>query len=86
MGSDPAHRGRVMALYTLILQGSAPLGALFVGTVTQYLGTRSALWAGGLISLAAALVAAVADRSDARRAAAPAEGTQTHTTRTGSRP
>ncbi|WP_118082420.1 MFS transporter [Streptomyces sp. CC0208] len=86
LGSDPAHRGRVMALYTLILQGSAPLGALFVGTVTQYLGTRSALWAGGLISLAAALVAAVADRSDARRAAAPAEGTQTHTTRTGSRP
>ncbi|MEU9055885.1 MFS transporter [Streptomyces sp. NPDC048384] len=69
LGSDPAYRGRVMALYTLILQGSAPLGALFVGVVTQYLGTRSALWAGGLLSLAAALVAAAADRSDTRAAA-----------------
>ncbi|MFF5479757.1 MFS transporter [Streptomyces sp. NPDC012935] len=69
LGSDPAYRGRVMALYTLILQGSAPLGALFVGAVTSHLGTRSALWAGGLLSLTAALVAAVADRSDARAAA-----------------
>ena len=85
LGSDPAHRGRVMALYTLILQGSAPLGALFVATVTQHLGTRSALWAGGLISLAAALVAAVADGGDGRPAA-PAECRQAHTTRTGSRP
>ncbi|MGF0176098.1 MFS transporter [Streptomyces sp. Marseille-Q5077] len=69
LGSDPAYRGRVMALYTLILQGSAPLGALFVGAVTSQLGTRSALWAGGLLSLTAALVAAVADRSDAPAAA-----------------
>ncbi|MFE0256984.1 MFS transporter [Streptomyces sp. NPDC059010] len=88
LGSDPAYRGRVMALYTLILQGSAPLGALFVGSVTQYLGTRSALWAGGLLSLAAALVAALTDRSDTRAAAAPpkAERTQHHPTETGSRP
>ncbi|MEJ8669574.1 MFS transporter [Streptomyces sp. MS1.AVA.1] len=79
LGSDPAYRGRVMALYTLILQGSAPLGALFVGVVTQYLGTRSALWAGGLISLAAALVAAAADRSDTRApATTPADRPQEH--------
>ncbi|MGW6733282.1 MFS transporter [Streptomyces sp. NPDC055013] len=79
LGSDPAYRGRVMALYTLILQGSAPLGALFVGAVTSHLGTRSALWAGGLLSLTAALVAAVADRSDARAAATtPADRPREH--------
>jgi len=86
LGSDPAHRGRVMAVYTLILQGTAPLGALFVGTVTHYLGTRSALWAGGLISLAAALVAAAADRGDAPAGRSPAVRTPAHTTGTGSRP
>ncbi|MFE5895108.1 MFS transporter [Streptomyces sp. NPDC056462] len=83
LGSDPAYRGRVMALYTLILQGSAPLGALFVGAVTSQLGTRSALWAGGLLSLTAALVAAVADRSDARAAATtPADRPREHPHRT----
>ncbi|WP_405872259.1 MFS transporter [Streptomyces sp. NBC_00005] len=86
LGSDPAHRGRVMALYTLILQGTTPLGALFVGAVTQYLGTRSALWAGGLISLAAALVAAAADRGDARAGHTPAGQNPAPTTTTGSRP
>ncbi|MEU6541699.1 MFS transporter [Streptomyces sp. NPDC046859] len=86
LGSDPAYRGRVMALYTLILQGTAPLGALFVGAVTQYLGTRSALWAGGLISLAAALVAAAADRGGARAGTAGTEPAPHPTTRTGSRP
>ncbi|RSS35168.1 MFS transporter [Streptomyces sp. WAC08241] len=85
LGGDPAFRGRVMALYTLILHGSAPLGALFVGTVTQHLGTRSALWAGGLISLAAALVAAVAD-SGGTRPAAPSGRARPPITRTGSGP
>ncbi|AWE50570.1 MFS transporter [Streptomyces nigra] len=86
LGSDAAHRGRVMALYTLILQGSAPLGALFVGAVTHYLGTRSALWAGGLISVAAALVAAVADRRAPRADTTGTERTPHPTTGTGSRP
>ncbi|MEV7394850.1 MFS transporter [Streptomyces sp. NPDC091215] len=86
LGSDPAHRGRVMAVYTLILQGTAPLGAVFVGAATHYLGTRSALWAGGLISLAAALVAAAADRGDAPAGRSPAVRTPAHTTGTGSRP
>jgi MFS family permease len=84
LGSDPAFRGRIMALYTLILQGSTPLGALFVGTVTQHLGTRSALWAGGLISVAAALVAAATGGSRTR-GAAPARREQAHPTGTRSR-
>jgi MFS family permease len=62
LGSDPDHRGRVMALYTLILQGSTPLGALLVGWLAQHLGARAALLAGGLMSLAAAVVALILRR------------------------
>ncbi|MDH6137084.1 MFS family permease [Kitasatospora sp. MAA4] len=62
IGSDPRYRGRVMALYTLILQGSTPLGAVFVGLLTQHLGARSGLYAGGLLSLAAAVAALALDR------------------------
>lgn len=57
LGTDPRYRGRVMALYTLVLQGTTPLGALFVGALTERLGARSGLYAGGLASLAAGLAA-----------------------------
>jgi hypothetical protein len=30
LGSDPRYRGRVLAVYTLIMQGSTPLGALLI--------------------------------------------------------
>ncbi|MFJ6721945.1 MFS transporter [Streptomyces sp. NPDC091259] len=56
LGTDPHFRGRIMALYALILQGSTPLGAVLVGALTARLGPRSGLWAGGLASFAAALV------------------------------
>ncbi|MFI9117318.1 MFS transporter [Streptomyces venezuelae] len=74
LGSDPAYRGRILALYTLILQGSTPLGALLVGLLTERLGARAGLWLGGLVSLAAALVALGLEyrgRRSARTAAAP---------------
>jgi MFS family permease len=86
LGSDPAYRGRVLALYTVILQGTAPLGALFVGAATHYGGTRSALWAGGAISLAAGLVAAAAHRGDQGAGKSPPRRTPAHTTGTRSRP
>ncbi|MFE3495882.1 MFS transporter [Streptomyces sp. NPDC059175] len=73
LGSDPRYRGRVMALYTLILQGSAPLGALFVGLLAEHFGARSGLCAGGLISLGAALAAAAAEHTRRGRTA-PAPG------------
>ncbi|MFH8628178.1 MFS transporter [Streptomyces vietnamensis] len=53
LGSDPRYRGRVMALYTLILQGSTPIGSLVVGEVAERLGARPGLWLGGLVSLTA---------------------------------
>ncbi|MEJ8642474.1 MFS transporter [Streptomyces sp. MS1.HAVA.3] len=54
LGSDPAYRGRVMALYTLIFQGTTPLAALLTGLLSEHWGPRWALYTGGLISLTAA--------------------------------
>ncbi|MDX3540404.1 MFS transporter [Streptomyces sp. MB09-01] len=55
LGSDPQFRGRVMALYALILQGTTPVGALLLGWVAERWGARVSLSVGGLVSLAAAL-------------------------------
>ncbi|MER5631814.1 MFS transporter [Streptomyces nitrosporeus] len=55
LGCDPRFRGRVLALYTLILQGTTPLGALLVGRVGAEWGARACFLAGGLASLATAL-------------------------------
>ncbi|MCT4351646.1 MFS transporter [Streptomyces sp. Je 1-79] len=57
LGSDPRYRGRVLALYTLILQGSTPLGALLMSRVGAEWGARACFVVGGLASLAAGLAA-----------------------------
>ncbi|MER6013221.1 MFS transporter [Streptomyces bluensis] len=62
LGTDPRYRGRVMALHTLILQGSTPLGALFVGLLAEEAGARSGLRVGGLVALAAGLAVVAAER------------------------
>ncbi|MER6343674.1 MFS transporter [Streptomyces sp. NPDC001595] len=60
LGAEAAYRGRVLALYILVFQGSTPLGALLLGRLADDFGVRSALAAGGAVSLLAAAVAAVA--------------------------
>ncbi|AZM91180.1 MFS transporter [Streptomyces sp. W1SF4] len=57
LGSDPAYRGRVMALFTLIFMGTTPLGALLTGWLSDHWGPRWSLSTGGLISLTAAALA-----------------------------
>jgi MFS family permease len=66
--SDPAMRGRVMALYAVAFLGSTPIGAPIVGAVAQAWGARAALALGG----AATLVAASATARRALGAKAPA--------------
>src|SRR5207302_11299503 len=46
-------RGRVMAVYTLVLGGMNPLGALVSGTLAQIWGASGAFGIGGLAGLAA---------------------------------
>jgi MFS family permease len=56
--SDPAMRGRVMALHGLVFLGSTPLGAPLVGWASQTWGPRYGLAIGGIASLTAAIGAA----------------------------
>ena len=61
---EPAMRGRVMALYSVVFLGSTPIGAPFVGWLAENWGPRAGLVAGA----AAALVAAFAARTAFTRA------------------
>jgi MFS family permease len=56
LGSDPAFRGRVMAIYALVVIGTVPFGALAVGWWSERFGAPSAILLGGLGSLTAAVV------------------------------
>jgi len=58
LNSDPAMRGRVMALYGLLFLGSTPVGGPLLGWISQEWGPRFGLVLGGVLSLAAALIAA----------------------------
>ncbi|MCX5132487.1 MFS transporter [Streptomyces sp. NBC_00340] len=54
MATDPAMRGRVMALFMMVFMGGSPLGAPLVGWVTDAYGPRIGFALGGLVSMAAA--------------------------------
>jgi MFS family permease len=73
LASEPAMRGRVMALYALIFLGSTPVGGPLMGWIAQHWGARSALGVGGAASLLAALVALVAVVRRGRERAAVGE-------------
>jgi MFS family permease len=49
--SDPALRGRVMALYMTVVMGGTPLGAPVIGLIGERLGARWCLILGGLLVL-----------------------------------
>ena len=55
MATDPAMRGRVMALFMMVFMGGTPLGAPLVGWVTDAYGPRVGFVLGGLVSAAAAV-------------------------------
>ncbi|MFG2128877.1 MFS transporter [Streptomyces sp. NPDC048751] len=55
MTTDPAMRGRVMALYMMVFMGGSPVGAPIAGWITDAYGVRAGLAAGGAISAAAAV-------------------------------
>ena len=76
LNSDPAMRGRVMALYGLLFAGSTPLGGPVMGWISESWGPRVGMAIGGALSLAAAL-AAVSRIRMRRRAAVPAPA-ETH--------
>ena len=53
---DEDKRGRVMSFYIMAFMGTAPLGSLLAGSLSSVLGAPSAVFTGGLICLAGAVV------------------------------
>jgi len=60
LSTEPAMRGRVMALRLGVALGGTPIGAPIVGWVADHLGPRWALGVGAAAGFAAAIVAIVA--------------------------
>ena len=59
LSTDPAVRGRVMAIYMAIFMGGTPIGAPVVGLVANELGPRFSLGVGAASGFAAAIVGLV---------------------------
>ena len=65
--SDPAYRGRVMALYMTIVMGGTPIGSPVIGWVGETFGARWTLLLGGVLVIVGAGVASIVlARSNAR--------------------
>jgi MFS family permease len=68
LGVDPRLRGRVMALYLMLLMGGTPVGAPILGWVGEVFGPRWTLIGGGVLTALGVLVsAAVLERRRRRR-------------------
>jgi MFS family permease len=70
LAADPPMRGRVMALYSMVFLGSAPIGGPITGWLSQSIDPRAALVLAGTTGLLAALGANAAFA----RASVPATG------------
>lgn len=56
LATAPQLRGRVMALYVMVLMGTTPFGAPFIGWLGEAFGARWTLIGGGLLTLVGILV------------------------------
>ena len=59
---DPAMRGRVMALYSIVFLGSTPIGGPIAGWLAEAISPRAGLVLGGVAALTAAAVGLAAFR------------------------
>lgn len=60
--SDPALRGRVMAIYMTIVMGGTPLGSPFIGWIGETYGARWTLIIGGALVIVGVALALLAQR------------------------
>jgi predicted MFS family arabinose efflux permease len=73
LASRPDMRGRVMALYGVVVLGSTPIGAPIIGWIGEHLGARAGFFAGGISAVLVGVVAlAIAGRRDRASAVEPA--------------
>lgn len=85
LSSEPAKRGRVMALYGLVFAGTTPIGSPTVGWIADHFGARTSIAVGGAAALGASALAAGALRRGllvaGRSATAPVKEKTTAATR-----
>ena len=65
LSTPPQLRGRVMALVSIVLVGSGPIGGPIVGWVSEQFGAPAALVIGGVVAVAAGAASLVALRAHA---------------------
>lgn len=57
LSTEPAMRGRVLAVYMAVLQGGTPIGAPLIGWIATEFGARWSLGIGAVVAVVAALLA-----------------------------
>lgn len=57
--TDSAMRGRVLAVYMMVMQGGTPIGAPLVGWIATQYGARWSLWIGAVVAIVSGLVALI---------------------------
>jgi MFS family permease len=72
LAADPAMRGRVMALYSMVFLGSTPIGGPITGWLSQSVDPRASLVLAG----ASGVIAAIGARAAFERVGAPATPTR----------
>ncbi len=59
LNTEPAVRGRVLGIYSLVFLGGTPIGSPIVGWIAETLGPRWSIGLGGVVSALAAVLAGV---------------------------
>jgi predicted MFS family arabinose efflux permease len=77
LASAPLMRGRVMALYSVVFLGSAPVGGPIVGWVSEHGGPRAGVLVGAIATLSAAAWLAAATRREVAVSTVPAAASAT---------
>lgn len=62
LNSDPAFRGRVMALYVMVFLGTTPIGGPIIGFIAERLGPRAAMGVGGVATVLAGVAVLIVIR------------------------
>jgi MFS family permease len=68
LGVDPRLRGRVMALYIMVLMGGTPIGAPILGWLGETMGPRWTLIGGGAATVVGVLASVLVLELRSRRA------------------
>jgi MFS family permease len=81
LGVDPRLRGRVMALYIMVLMGGTPIGSPILGWIGQVMGARWTLIGGGVVTVlgvaATVMIMQLSQRRRMRRPVASLAETET---------